>query len=78
VNITPFALKSSYCSKGAPQKSELELCPLYVMTDAYSSLRFSAIFFASLLFTLLYSGAILPVVVKTRGLNEDFSLSITL
>jgi len=50
---------------------------MYVMTDAYGSLRFSAIFSASLLFTLLHSGAI-PPVVKTRGLNEDFSMSITL
>ena len=51
---------------------------MYVMTDAYGSLRFSAIFSASLLFTLLHdSGAIPPVVVKTRGLNEDFSMSIT-
>ena len=46
--------------------------------DAYGCLRFSAIFSASLLFTLLHSGAIPPVVVKTRGLNEDFSMSITL
>jgi len=44
-----------------------------VMTDAYGSLCFSAIFYPSLLFTLLHSGAILPVVVMTRGLNEDFS-----
>ena len=51
---------------------------MYVMTDAYSSLRFSAIFSASLLFTLLHSGAIPSVVVKTKGLNEDFSMSITL
>ena len=51
---------------------------MYVMTDAHSSLRFSAIFSASLLFTLLHSGATSPVVVKTRGLNEDFSTSITL
>jgi len=53
---------------------------MYVMTDAYGSLRFSAIFknfSASLLFTLLHSGAIPPVVVKTSGLNEDFSMSIT-
>jgi len=44
-----------------------------VMTDAFGSLRFSAIFSASLLFALLHSGAIPPVVVKTRRLNEDFS-----
>jgi len=31
VNITPFALKSSYCSKGAPQKSKPELCPYVCM-----------------------------------------------
>jgi len=45
---------------------------MYVMTDACGSLRFSAVYSASLLFTLLHSGAIPPVVVKTRGLNEDF------
>jgi len=80
VDITSFASKSSYCSKGAPQKSNLSLVLMYVMTDAYGPLRFSAVFSASLLFTiiLLHSGAIPPVVVKTRGLNEDFSMSITL
>jgi len=79
VNISSFASKSSYCSKGAPHKSKpLSFVLMYVVTDAYGSLRFSAIFSASLLFTLLHSGAILPVVVKTRGLNEDFSMSITL
>ena len=51
---------------------------MHVMTDAHGSLRFLAIFSASLLFTLLHSGAIPPVVVKTRGLNEDISMSITL
>ena len=51
---------------------------MYVMTDAYGSLRSSAIFSASVLFTLLHSGDISPVVVKTRGLNEDFSMPITL
>ena len=47
------------------------------MTDAYGSLHFSGIFSASLLFTFLHSGVIPPVVVKTRGLNKDFSMSIT-
>jgi len=51
---------------------------MYVMIDADVSLRFSAIFSASGLLTLLYSGAIPPVVVKTRELNEEFSMSITL
>jgi len=51
---------------------------MYVMIDAYGSLRFSAIFSASLLFTLLHSGAIPPVVVKTRGLNEDFYVNRSL
>jgi len=60
------------------KRANLSFVLMYVMTDAYGSLRFSAIFSASLLFTLLHSGAIPPVVVKTRGLNEDFSLSITL
>jgi len=51
----------------------------YVMRDAYDSLRFSAIFFLPVfLFRLLHSGVIPPVVVKTRVLNEDFSMSITL
>jgi len=52
---------------------------MYVMTDAYGSSRFSAIFSASLLFTLtlLHSGAVPPVVVKTSGLNEHFSMSVT-
>jgi len=51
---------------------------MYIMTDAYGSLHFSAIFSDSLLFTLLHSGATLTVVVKTttRGLNKDFSMSI--
>ena len=60
------------------KRANLSFVLMYVMTDAYGSLRFSAIFSASLLFTLLHSGAIPPVVVKTRGLNEDFSMSITL
>ena len=59
------------------KRANLSLVLMYVMTDAYGSLRFSAIFSASLLLTLLHSGAIPPLVVKTRGLNEDFSLSIT-
>ena len=60
------------------KRANLSFVLMYVMTDAYGSLRFSAIFSASLLFTLLHdSGAIPPVVVKTRGLNEDFSMSIT-
>ena len=45
---------------------------MYVMTDACGSLRFSAILSAS------HSGAFPPIVVKTRGLNEDFIMSITL
>ena len=51
---------------------------MYVMTNAYGSLRFSAIFSASLLFILLHSGAIPTVVVKTMGLREDFCMSITI
>jgi len=60
------------------KRANLSFVLTYVMTNAYGSLRFSAIFSASLLFTLLHSGAIPQVVVKTRGLNEDFSMSITL
>ena len=51
---------------------------MHIMTDAYGCLRSLAIFSASLLLTLVDSGAIPPLVVKTRGLNEDFSMSITL
>ena len=32
MDITSFALKPSYCNKGAPQKSKSELCP-YVCYD---------------------------------------------
>jgi len=39
---------------------------------------FFSYFSASLLLTLLYSGAIPPVVGKATGLNEDFSISFTL
>ena len=60
------------------ERANLSFVLSYVMTDACGSLRFSAIVSASLLFTLLHSGAIPPVVVKTRGLNEDFSMPITL
>jgi len=76
VDITSFALKSPYCSEHAPQKGKSELCP-YVCYDI-GSLRFSAIFSASILLTLLHSGAIPPLVVKTRGLNEDFSVNHSL
>jgi len=41
-------------------------------------LHFSIIFSASLLLTLLHSGAIHLPVVKTRVMNVDFSMSITL
>jgi len=60
------------------KRANLSFVLMYFITDAYSYLRFPAIFSASLLFTLLHSGAIPPVVVKTRGLNEDFSISVTL
>jgi len=45
------------------------------MTDAYGSLCCVAIFSASLLLTLEPSHHLL---LKTKGLNEDFSISITL
>ena len=48
------------------KRANLSFVFMNVMTDAYDSLRFSAIFSASLLFTLLHSGAIPPVIVKTR------------
>ena len=73
MNITSFASKSSYCNKGV-QKSKPELCS-YVRYDRCIRLpAFFSYFSASLLFTLLHSGAILLIVVKTRGLNEDFSM----
>jgi len=49
------------------KRANLSFVLVNVMTDVYGSLRFSAIISASLLFTLLHSGAIPPVVVKTRG-----------
>ena len=60
------------------KRANLSFVFMYIMTDAYGSLHFSAIFSDSLLFTLLHSGATLTVVVKTttRGLNKDFSMSI--
>ena len=46
MDITSLVSKSSYCIKGAPQQGKSELCPcfMHVMTDAYGSLHFSAIF----------------------------------
>jgi len=41
------------------------------MTDAYGSLAFFSYFFCQ---SFVDSGVIPPVVVKTRGLNEDFSM----
>jgi len=60
------------------KNASLSFVIICVMTDAYGSLHFSAIFSTSLLLTLLHSGAIPTLVVKTRGLNEDFLMSITL
>jgi len=79
VNVTLFASKSSYFSKGALQKSKPELCP-YVRYDRCIRLPafFGYFFRQPFVYSVAFSGAILPVVVKTRGLNEDFSMSITL
>jgi len=52
------------------KRANLSFVLTYVMTDAYGSLCFSAIFSSSLLITLLHSGAILPVVVKASGFIE--------
>ena len=60
------------------KRANLSSVLVHIMTDAYGCLRSLAIFSASLLLTLVDSGAIPPLVVKTRGLNEDFSMSITL
>jgi len=46
---------------------------MFVMINAYGSLHFSAIFSASLLLTLVHYGAVPPLVVKAKGMNEDFS-----
>ena len=78
MDITSFASKSSYCSEGAPQKGKSELCPYVCHGRCIWLPAFFSYFFASLLLTVLHSGAIPPLVVKTRGLNEDFSMSITL
>ena len=71
-------LKILVLQQGCSSKEQTWALSLYVMTDAYGSMRFSAIFSASLLFNLLHSGAIPLVAVKTRGLNEDFLVSIIL
>ena len=55
VSSTSLASKASYCSEGAPQKGKSELCSNVVITGAYGSLRFSAIFSASPLFILVPS-----------------------
>ena len=69
VYITSFVSKAWYCSEGAPQTRKSELC-LYVCHDRYIWLTaFFGYFFASLLLTLLHSGAIPPLVVKTRVLD---------
>ena len=78
VDITSFASKSSYCSEGAPQKSKSELCPYVCYDRCIWFPAFLVISSASLLLTLLHSGAILPLVLKTGGLNEDFFMLITL
>ena len=67
MDITSFALKFSYSSEGVSLipvrvSANLSYVLMYVMTDAYGSLRFTAIFSASLLLTLLHSGAIPPLV----------------
>jgi len=57
VNITPFVSKASHCSNSASQKflnsaPNLSFVLMQVMTDAYGSLRFSAIFSFSILMFL--------------------------
>jgi len=67
--IKILILQQGCSSKG--QIWALSLCMSWQMHNG--SLCFPAIFSASLLLTLLHSGAILPLVVKTRGLSKDFS-----
>ena len=78
VDITSFASKSWYCSEGAPQKSKSELCP-YVCYDRCIRLPvfFSYFFCESFVYSVPFWCHPSRVVVKTRGLNEDFSMSIT-
>ena len=67
MGITSHALKSSCCSKVAPQNGKSELCP-YVCDDRRIWFPvFISYFFASLLLTLVHSGANLPLVVKTSS-----------
>jgi len=78
INATPLERLQQYCSEGAPQKCKSELCPHVCYDRCIWLPAFSAIFSASLLLTLVHSGVNPPLVVKTRGLNEGFSMSITL
>ena len=70
-NIASFAailvLQQGCSWKG--QIWALFLCILWVMTHVYGSVRFSAIFSANVLLTVVHSDGI-PPLVKTRGLNE--------
>jgi len=64
--------------QGWSSKGQLSFVLTYVITDRCIWLpTFFSYFSASLLLTLLHSGAIPPLVAKTRGLNEDFSMLIT-
>jgi len=63
---------------GWSSKGQLSFVLTYVITDRCIWLpTFFSYFSASLLLTLLHSGAIPPLFAKTRGLNEDFSMLIT-
>ena len=77
VDITSFASNSSYYSKGAPQKSKSELFPCRLW-QMHMALCVFQLFILPVFCWLLNSGAIPSVVVKTRVLNEDFSMSIPL
>jgi len=59
------------------KRTNLSFVLMSVIADTYGSLRFSDIFSASRLLTLVHFSDI-PPLVKTRGLNEDFWMSITL
>jgi len=73
--LTPFASKASYCSKGVPLKGKSEFC------SNVSHHRFLPVFFNNFFSqSFVDSGAITPLVVKTRvkGLNEDLNVNHSL
>jgi len=68
-----LALKALYWSK-VSQESKSELCS----NVGHDRCIWLPAFFSQFLLTLVHSGAIPPHAVNTRGLNKDFSMSVTL